>query len=302
MGENEFILYDRLEVIRKTIGKYGENNFHVSFSGGKDSTVLHYILDEALPENKIPRVYFNTGIEYTDILKYVRELQKKDNRIEIVNAGVHIPTMLKEKGYPFKSKYHSHKLNIYQNSGNTKTVERYLSGLRGDGSISQFACPKCLMYQFNSDFHINISDKCCDELKKKTAYRYEKESGRTIAILGLRTAEGGARAVHKGCVVFDSNNVIKRFKPLNPVSDEWIEWYIESRKIKLCRLYYEPFNFKRTGCKGCPFTLDLQDQLEVMARLLPAERKQCEIIWKPIYEEYRRIGYRLNKEEQIRLF
>lgn len=102
--------------------------------------------------------------------------------------------------------------------------------------------------------------------------------------------------------MFDSNNVIKRFKPLNPVSDDWMEWYIESRKIKLCRLYYEPFNFKRTGCKGCPFALDLQDQLEVMARLLPAERKQCEIIWKPIYDEYRRIGYRLNKEEQIRLF
>lgn len=302
MTENEFILFDRLEVIRKTIGKYGENNFYVSFSGGKDSTVLHYILDEALPENKIPRVYINTGIEYTDIIKYVRELQKKDNRIEIVNAGVHIPSMLKEKGYPFKSKEHSRKLNIYQNSGDTKAVKRYLSGLREDGSLSQFACPKCLMYQFNPDFHIKISDKCCDELKKKTAHRYEKESGRTISMLGLRTAEGGQRANKKGCVVFDSNNVIKRFKPLNPVSDDWMEWYIESRKIKLCRLYYEPFNFKRTGCKGCPFALDLQDQLEVMARLLPAERKQCEIIWKPIYDEYRRIGYRLNKEEQIRLF
>lgn len=32
-----------------------------------------------------------------------------------------------------------------------------------------------------------------------------------------------------------------------------------------------------------------------MEKLLPNERKACEIIWKPVYDEYRRIGYRLNK-------
>ena len=110
------------------------------------------------------------------------------------------------------------------------------------------------------------------------------------------------RANRKGCVVFDSKNNLKKFKPLNPVSNDFMEWYIESRKIKLCRLYYEPFNFRRTGCKGCPFAIDLQDQLEVMARYLPAERKQCEILWKPVYAEYRRIGYRLKKNEQMKLF
>ena len=39
-----------------------------------------------------------------------------------------------------------------------------------------------------------------------------------------------------------------------------------------------------------------------MELYLPAERKQCEIIWKPIYDEYRRIGYRLNQDEQLKLF
>ena len=101
MTENEFILFDRLEVIRKTIGKYGEDKFYISFSGGKDSTVLHYIIDEALPENKIPRVYINTGIEYNDILKFVREMQKSDERIQIVNSNIHIPSMLKKIWIPF---------------------------------------------------------------------------------------------------------------------------------------------------------------------------------------------------------
>ena len=39
--------------------------------------------------------------------------------------------------------------------------------------------------------------------------------------------------------------------------------------------------------------------------LLPNEKKQCEILWKPVYEEYRRIGYRLRKKkdyEQLTIF
>ena len=61
-------------------------------------------------------------------------------------------------------------------------------------------------------------------------------------------------------------------------------------------------DFKRTGCKSCPFSLDLQEQLEIMERYMPGERKQCEIIWNPIYKEYRRLGYRLNKIEKVKLF
>ena len=59
----ELTLFDRLEVIRKTIKEIGEDNCYISFSGGKDSTMLSYLVDEALPGNNIPRVYINTGID-----------------------------------------------------------------------------------------------------------------------------------------------------------------------------------------------------------------------------------------------
>ena len=72
--------------------------------------------------------------------------------------------------------------------------------------------------------------------------------------------------------------------------------------MQLCKLYYPPYNFKRTGCAGCPYALDLQEQLEVMEKYLPNQRRQCELIWKPVYEEYRRIGYRLKKYDQTKLF
>ena len=77
MNENEFILQDRLGVIRDTINKYGEDNFYLSFSGGKDSTVVHHLLDMALPENRIPRVFSNTGIEYNMIVEFVRERERE---------------------------------------------------------------------------------------------------------------------------------------------------------------------------------------------------------------------------------
>ena len=89
---------------------------------------------------------------------------------------------------------------------------------------------------------------------------------------------------------------------MNPVSTAFEDYIIAKYDIKLCKLYYPPYNFKRTGCKGCPFALDLQDQLNVMATYLPNERNQCEFIWKPVYEEYRRLGYRLEKSEQLKLF
>lgn len=71
-----------------------------------------------------------------------------------------------------------------------------------------------------------------------------------------------------------------------------MDWYIQKRGIKLCKLYYPPFNFKRTGCKGCPYNIQIAEELRILERYLPHERRQCEIIWGKIYEEYQRIGYR----------
>lgn len=301
--DNELLLFDRINVIKDVIKKYGEENFYLSFSGGKDSTMLHHLLDEALPNNKIPRVYINTGIEYLDIVNYVKHMKETDDRIVIVNSGVNIPKMLQEFGYHFKSKGHSKKLGEYQRNNITDAIRKYIDGVKDDGSKSKFACPKCLKYQFTDSFELKVSERCCDKLKKEIGHRYENESNRHIPILGVRMGEGGQRENQQECVVFDKNRKkLLKIKPINPVSDDWMNWYINTRKIKLCKLYYPPYNFKRTGCKGCPFAINLQEQLEVMESLLPNERKQCEIIWKPVYEEYRRIGYRLDKNEQIKLF
>ena len=117
MIDNEFLLQDRLQKIRQVINKYGEENFYISFSGGKDSTVLSALVDMAVPENKIPRVYANTGIELNMIRDFVFEKQKQDERIIVIKPTVPIKKMLEEEGYPFKSKEHSKIVDIYNSHG-----------------------------------------------------------------------------------------------------------------------------------------------------------------------------------------
>lgn len=79
----------------------------------------------------------------------------------------------------------------------------------------------------------------------------------------------------------------------------WVKLNKRNSKPFIGMGYYPPFNFKRTGCKGCPYSLDLQEQLDIMGKYLPEEKRQCERIWKPVYDEYRRINFRLKNQTTI---
>ena len=296
MTENEFVLFDRLEVIKKTIQEHGEDSWCISFSGGKDSMVLHTLVDMALPNNKIPRVYANTGIELLEMVKFVKKLKEKDERIDIIMPSVNIKRVLDEYGYPFKSKQHSFYVRVYQRHGmNSKAVQFYLKETGG-----KFDCPSKLRYQFTEEFKekLKINDSCCKYMKEKPFDEYKKKHNKPNQILGLMASEGGRRA-SVNCMTRIGKKL--SFHPLSKVTKEWEDWFIETYNVELCCLYKEPYNFDRTGCKGCPFSIHIQEQLETMEKYFPNERKQCEIIWKPIYEEYRRIGYRLKDEEQLKL-
>lgn len=296
--DNELLLIDRLGVIRDTINSYGEENFYLSFSGGKDSTVLHHLLDMAIPGNKIPRVFINTGIEYNEIVKFAKLMAENDKRFVFIKPTKPIKQILEKYGYPFKSKEHSTKLHEWQlGHRDTISIKKYLT----KGASIHFTCPDVLREQFTDTYPLKISQYCCLELKKRPVHKWEKANNKTIKITGMMRAEGGQR-INIHCITTDNNGKVTRFHPLSKINKEWEEWFIQKYKIKLCELYYEPYNFERTGCKGCPFALGLQEQLETMEKYLPAERKQCEYIWKPVYAEYRRLGYRLKKDEQLKLF
>ena len=203
-------------------------------------------------------------------------------------------------GYPFKSKYHSKILATYQRSGDTESVNVYMNRKEcrsGKKKFSEHLCPNILKYQFSEDFNLKVSAKCCDRMKKDPLHKWQKENNKAYGIVGIMQSEGGER-MSAQCLAFKGNK-LKNFQPLAPMTKEWEEWFIETYNVEICEIYRPPYNFVRTGCKGCPFALKLQDELDTLERFFPAERKQCEIIWKPVYDEYRRLNYRLKDNRQL---
>ena len=298
MHNNEFLLYDRIEKIKSIINQYGEDNFYISFSGGKDSTVLHYLIDMAIPGNQIPRVYADTGIELNMIREFVLEIQKNDNRFIILKPKTPIKPMLEKDGYPFKSKMHSAFVKSYQSTGlKLKSVRAYirLENTLKDKPISH-PCPYKLLYQFTEENHLKISDLCCKNLKVNPIEEWKKTNNKLYGIVGIMRSEEGRRG--KATCLSLRSSKLWHFQPLAPLSKEWEDWFIKSYNLKICDIYYPPYNFERTGCKGCPFDIHLQKDLDILEQFFPNERKQCEIIWKPVYDEYRRIGYRLRKDDE----
>jgi len=299
---NDFILQDRLQKIKQIINQYREENFYLSFSGGKDSTVLSALVDLAIPDNKIPRAYADTGIELNMIRDFVIEMQKSDDRIILIKPSVPIKQMLDAQGYPFKSKEYSSIHEHFKKTGlKTHWVRQYLQCDEQKNKLDRYACPKILRYQFTDEFNLKISDNCCKELKEKPLKQWQKINNKPYAILGIMRSEGGRRN-HAKCLAF-SGNKLKAFQPLSIISKDWENWFIDTYNVEICNIYKPPYNFDRTGCKGCPFNPKLQDSLDILEKYFPNERKQCEVIWKPVYDEYRRLGYRLknNNYEQVEL-
>ena len=73
-------------------------NVCVSFSGGKDSTVLLHIARMCYPDT--PAVFSNTGLEYPEIQRFVR----KHKNVDIVTPEMRFDEVIRKYGYPIIGK------------------------------------------------------------------------------------------------------------------------------------------------------------------------------------------------------
>ena len=62
--------------IREWVNYYGKDGVYISFSGGKDSTVLLHLVRELYPD--IEAVFVNTGLEYPEIRDFVKTWDNVD--------------------------------------------------------------------------------------------------------------------------------------------------------------------------------------------------------------------------------
>ena len=84
--------------IREFVGYFGEQDCAVSFSGGKDSTVLLHIVRELYPN--MEAVFCNTTLEYPEIQKFAKSF---DN-VTVISPHLTYAQVIEKYGYPFISK------------------------------------------------------------------------------------------------------------------------------------------------------------------------------------------------------
>lgn len=247
-----------LGVIDQFYGRL-DGKVYVSFSGGKDSTVLLWLARKIFPD--IKAVFCNTGNEYPDIVKFVRSTPN----IEIIYPKLKPREVVEKHGFPVISKETSEFISSVQRNPNSLQARRGL-GLLTKEEISKSKYKGEIPKKWrNLICQFAISDKCCYELKKNPFRRFEKKY-KLKPILGVMASESSLRSSdyikRGGCNVFRENGLINSH-PLSIWLEQDIWNVIEKYDIPISDIYKK--GASRTGCMfcgyGCQFKNDNRLQL-----------------------------------------
>lgn len=272
------------------------DKIYMSFSGGRDSTIMLNMIEELGWKNKIKIAHFNTTMEFEATTEFVNKKIAEGWNIDITKPVKTMPQIYKEYGKPFHSKQASemigrlqkHKFNFKEDTYKSfdELILKYpkcraaLKWFTGHDR-STLVCPKWVKRAlvFNE---IRIANKCCEFLKKRPAKEYEKANDIILSIIGVRKSESLSRNyAYKGCVWSDNKHF--KFFPLLYFNDEDIEDIVKIKNIELSKAY-TVYNQKRTGCVGCPFGKNHKEELEVLRKFEPKKAKIVEYLYNDIYK------------------
>lgn len=291
---------------------YWHDDVYVSFSGGKDSTVLKHIVDSMY--DNIPAVFVNTGLEYPEIQQFVREIKAGKYEcfnpdVEIIRPEMRFDEVLQKYGYPVISKEVSQVLyEARAMLAKGKTDGAQLRKLRGEkldknGNKSTFNMER---HAYLLDAPFQISHKCCDVMKKNPVKGYEKQTGRKpmVATMAAESVLRMNKWLRYGCNAFDMNRPMSQ--PMSFWTEQDILHYIKEYNVPYCPVYgdirvkpqadiiegqinlidylgcyeaedtLETTGCNRTGCTFCMFGCHLEKEPNRFQRMKATHPKQYE--------------------------
>ena len=285
-----------------------DGQVYVSFSGGKDSTVLSDLCARVcrVCGYSLHLLFVNTGLEYPEIQNFVKSfaewLRNKyeiEVHIEIVRPEMRFDEVLKKYGYPVISKAVSHAVKIAKRNPDGKVMKN----LFNPENKGRFGFSK---WTFLIDSEIPTSEDCCTVMKKAPAKKYAKKTGRK-SILGTMACESSLRYsqwLKNGCNAFGTKD--PHSQPLSFWLHQDILHYIKKYNVPYCSVYgdivldtgseaaygqtnivdftgeYEPEDklkttgCDRTGCIFCMFGCHLEKEPNRFQRLKETHPRQYE--------------------------
>lgn len=254
-----------------------------SFSGGKDSTLLLWMVEQLGWKNKVKVVFFDTRMEYDATYRFVEQKRKEGWNIDTQYPRIPAPIIYTRYGIPIISKvgaemlYRLQKWNFDFINDTLKEFEELiikypkcksaLQWLTGYGR-GKIKCPVWIRNKLAKEgLNFKVANDCCKYLKKLPVYDYVKAHNIKISVTGERIAEGGARSfAYHSCLL--PNKLYTKFMPLLYLSDEDVMTLIKENNIQLNECYTK-YGLKRTGCVACPFSQNIEHELEILKQYEP---------------------------------
>lgn len=286
-----------------------DGQVYISFSGGKDSTVLLHIARQIYPE--IEAVFVNTGLEYPEIQKFVKSFEN----VTILRPKMRFDDVIKKYGYPLISKEVSEKIYEARNGAVYAKMRFDENGEHAQKYGSRFCLAKWIPLR---DSDIPVSHMCCTVMKKKPAKEFEKQTCKKpiLATMADESANREHAWLQNGCNAFDAKRPTSQ--PMAFWTEQDVLQYIKQYNVPIASVYgeivyaqepdqtrLEDFGIdgcgterlcttgcKRTGCIFCAFGAHLEKEPNRFQLLKDTHPRQYEYcigggeydengIWKP---------------------
>lgn len=292
--EKEILTYEKLDEWYTAWG----GQCYVSFSGGKDSTVLAYLAARYLSSFRTPPwelnlVFVNTGLEYPEIQKFVNEyadwLRREFPRVTVnlhrLRPKMNITQVVTKYGYSIVSKEVAG--TVYETRKNPNCVRaKKLKGelLDKEGKPSIYNCKN---WGFLLDAPFLISDRCCHVMKKTPLHTYDSKSHQKamVAMMAEESRMRMARWMATGCNAFEGKRPMG--KPMSFWTEQDVLRFIVDHQLPYASVYGDivasdgendydatlvdcPLHCtggQRTGCMFCAFGAHIEKGVNRFERM-----------------------------------
>ena len=239
---------------------YWDGGVSVSFSGGKDSTVLLDLVRSIYPD--VPAVFVDTGLEYPEIREFVKSVPN----VIIVRPEMNFKQVIETYGYPVISKDVALTAD-YARKGSSWAKNRF-QGVNEDGSPSRWSSTHYKHWAFLQDAPFKISAYCCNVMKKRPLKKWQQKTGLKpyVGALACESVQRTQGWLKTGCNAYAGNN--QHSMPLSFWLEEDVLAYIKENDLPIAKVYGDivedenghliTTGVSRTGCMFCAFGAHLE--------------------------------------------